>query len=212
MFPPADPKIYHIVHVDRLSSIIDSDCLLCDAEVTERRLPGTIIGIPDLKQQRMNRVLHSRPGLSVGDCVPFYFCPRSVMLYILHKADHPGLVHRGGQDPVVHLEADLRKTVAWAEQEGRKWAFTSSNAGSSYFEDFCDLNRLDEVDWNAVSANDWHDCKEGKQAEFLIERSFPWELVQCVGVRTQQMASVVLEAVRFAHHQPPVQINKNWYY
>ncbi|MDE0152353.1 MAG: DUF4433 domain-containing protein [Gammaproteobacteria bacterium] len=212
MLSPPDPKIYHIVHVDRLSSIIDSGCLLCDSEVEERRLPGTTIGIPDLKQQRMSRRLHSRPGLSVGDCVPFYFCPRSVMLYIIYRANRPGLVYRDGQGPIVHLEADFRETVAWAEEERRRWAFTKSNASSLYCEDFCDLDQLDEIDWNAVSAHDWHDCKENKQAEFLVEGAFPWKLVQRIGVCTEQMAKVALRAVQFAQHRPAVQVNKNWYY
>ena len=55
-----------------------------------------------------------RPGLNVGDCVPFYFCPRSVMLYLIHRANHPELDYRGGQGPIVHLEADLHEAANWA--------------------------------------------------------------------------------------------------
>ena len=33
MPPPRHPKIYHIVHVDRLPSIVADGCLWCDAEV-----------------------------------------------------------------------------------------------------------------------------------------------------------------------------------
>lgn len=36
MPPPAAPKIYHIVHVDRLPSIIAEGGLLCDAEIVRR--------------------------------------------------------------------------------------------------------------------------------------------------------------------------------
>jgi len=39
----ADPKIYHIVHIDRLPSIIASGCLWYDAEVVRRSPPGTAI-------------------------------------------------------------------------------------------------------------------------------------------------------------------------
>ena len=41
--PPAEPKIYHIVHVDRLSSIIADGNLWCDAEIMRREAgnPGT---------------------------------------------------------------------------------------------------------------------------------------------------------------------------
>jgi hypothetical protein len=55
-----------------------------------------------------------------ADCVPFYFCPRSIMLYILYQANDPELTYRGGQGPIVHLEADLRASVAWADQNKKR--------------------------------------------------------------------------------------------
>ena len=100
------------------------------------------------------------------------------MLYVIYMKNHPELVYRGGQGPIVHLEADLRDTVAWADQNRLRWAFTLSNAGSFYFEDRCDLAQLIEIDWDAVEARNWDNRKESKQAEFLVERAFPWELVE----------------------------------
>ncbi len=210
---PAEPKIYHIVHADRLPSIIADGWLWCDAEIVRRSPPGTTIGMNGIKQRRLIELtLTSHPALHVGDCVPFYFCPRSIMLYLIHQANHPELVYRGGQGPIVHLEADLRQTVAWAKERGRRWAFTLSNAGAYYFEDRCDLSQLDEVDWDAVQARDWRQCKEGKQAEFLIERQFSWELVSRIGVRSQQVYGQVVTALRAAAHKPRIEIKPDWYY
>ena len=72
-------------HVRRgLPSIIADGCLWSDAEVVRRVQIGgdigTTIGMSSLKEQRQTvRQLSSDPGLYVGQCVPFYFCPRSVM-------------------------------------------------------------------------------------------------------------------------------------
>ena len=209
---PANPAIYHIVHVDRLASIAADGRLWCDAEAMKRRSPGTAIGIPDIKAQRRERALNSRPGLRVGDCVPFYFCPRSVMLYLIHMANHPKLAYRSGQNPIVHLEADLRETVAWANGKGRRWAFTLSNAAAGYSEDRCDLAQLDEIDWDAVGAKYWNTRMEGKQAEFLVERSFPWALVRRVGVRSRGTWRRASAATQSADHRPSVQILPQWYY
>lgn len=74
----------------------------------------------DIKARRLRRTLLSRPGLCVGDCVPFYFCPRSIMLYLLFKRNHANLAYRGGQEPIIHLEADLHATDAWAQGEGNR--------------------------------------------------------------------------------------------
>lgn len=213
MSSPADPKIYHIVHVDRLSSIIKDGCLWCDAEIGRRALEGTIIGMPNIKKRRLKSLLASRPGLHVGDCVPFYFCPRSVMLYVISMANHPGLAYRGGQGPIVHLEADLRQTVGWAEENSRRWAFTLSNAGAGYFEDHCNLEELDKIDWSAVKAKNWHGAKqENKQAEFLVELSFPWELVVRIGVQSQEVYRPAQTAVQSAYHRPRVEVIPSWYY
>ncbi|MEO1020180.1 MAG: DUF4433 domain-containing protein, partial [Pseudomonadota bacterium] len=97
MAVPAAPKLYHIVHVDRLASIVDDGELWCDAEVLARSSPGSTIGMSSIKHRRLTQnTLESHPDLFVGQCVPFYFCPRSVMLYLIYKQNHPELAYRGG--------------------------------------------------------------------------------------------------------------------
>lgn len=210
---PPQPKIYHIAHVDRLASIVADGRLWCDAEVVRRAPLGTTIGMNGIKERRLTQLqLSSYPDLHVGDCVPFYFCPRSVMLYLISQRNHAELSYRGGQGPIVHFEADLRATVKWAQEKGKRWAFTLSNAGSRFFEDRCDLANLDEVDWNAVDARDWRGCKEGKQAEFLLEHSFPWHLVERIGVLSRPIYQQVVHALPHAGHRPAVDIRADWYY
>ncbi len=210
---PAQPKIYHIVHVDRLPSIINDGFLWCDAEIRVRPLPGTSIGMSSIKQRRLNElILSSHPNLYVGGCVPFYFCPRSVMLYVISQANHEELLYQGGQEPIVHLEADFHATVEWANQNQRRWAFTSLNAGSYYFEDYNDLAQLDRVDWQAVQATEWKSCKDGKQAEFLIEKGFPWHLIECIGVYSPIIDEQVANALPINGHRPQVKVDRLWYY
>ena len=211
--PPSRPKIYHIVHIDRLPSIIADGYLWCDAEVARRSSPGTTIGMDGIKRRRLDELeLRSHPDLYVGDCVPFYFCPRSVMLYVLHKGTNPDLAYRGGQERIIHLEADLFQTVDWANRNQRRWAFTSSNAGAYYFDDFADLPSLSELDWEAIFANDWRGLQDGKQAEFLLERSCPWESIARIGTQSRRIYDQVLMFVRSGTHRPNVQISLDWYY
>jgi len=208
---PARPKIYHICHVDRLASIVAGG-LLSDAEVQRLAPPGTVIGMSNIKQRRLTELtLASQPGLFVGQCVPFYFSPRSVMLYLIHMRNAE-LDYKGGQGPIVHLEADLHDAVAWAHANGRRWAFTLSNAGSRYFEDRADLARLGEIDWDAVEARQWSGCKERKQAEFLVEESFPWHLIERIGVYSGAINAQVAHALPVGGHRPPVAVLPAWYY
>lgn len=166
-----------------------------------------------IKERRLYELtLNSHPNLFVGSCVPFYFCPRSIMLYLIYRGDHEELSYRGGQGPIIHLEADLQASVAWANEAGRRWAYTLSNAGARYFEDRNDLAQLHEIDWSAVQARNWQSCKEGKQAEFLMEHAFPWDLVERIGVHSRPIYQRVASVLPPDGHRPAVEIRTDWYY
>ena len=64
-----------------------------------------------IKNRRLKRKLESHTDLCVGYCVPFYFCPRSIMLYILYKGNHEEIIYSGGQEPIIHLQADLKTCI-----------------------------------------------------------------------------------------------------
>lgn len=66
--------------------------------------------------------------------------------------------------------------------------------------------------WSAVMARDWRGKKEGKQAEFLVEQSFPWDLVSRIGVGSQQVYGQVRAVLQAAAHKPHVEIKPDWYY
>jgi hypothetical protein len=136
------------------------------------------------------------------------------MLYLLSIGNHPDLDYRGGQAPIVHLQFGLAEGVDWASASGRRWAFTLSNAGASFFEDRADLADLREINWEAVGARDFRDpdIKEGKQAEFLVERSVPWPLVEEIGVHRFCPSQSVNAALRGITHRPPVVVRPEWYY
>lgn len=209
-------NLYHIVHIDKLPLILTSGktgMLICDSAVQKRSCLGTTIGMSKIKDRRMNELtLSSHPDLYVGDCVPFYFCPRSIMLYMFYQNNHPDIAYRGGQAPIVHLVLKMMDVVEWANSHKRRWAFTDSNAGSRYFNDYCDLSYINELNWDAINASNWSNCKEEKQAEFLVEGSLPWHLVKGIGVYSSEYYYKVCAAISNASHKPQVKIKHNWYY
>jgi len=212
MTVPANPKIYHITHVENLASIISDGCIWSDARTLQNQ--GVVkIGMSEIKRRRLEDIrLSSHPELHVGECVPFYFCPRSIMLYMISRQNHPELQYKGGQEPIVHLEADLKKVVNWAEKNNKRWAFTLSNAGAYYFEDRASLQNINELDWNAINSTSWHECREKKQAEFLIEEKFPWNLVDRIGIYSENYYNDVVSSFNSKGHHPVVEIKRNWYY
>ena len=212
---PARPKIYHITHVDNLPRIVADGGLLSDRVLLERGGPAQVIGMSSIKRRRIEELeVLCHPGMMVGDCVPFYFCPRCVMLFVIYRGNHPELTYRGGQEPIVHLEADLYKVIDWADARGIPWAFSLSNAGARYTEFRSRVDQLDELDWAAVASNDFRnpEVKESKQAEFLVHERFPFDLVERIGVRSTAIRSRALTEIESAGHEPPIAVLPGWYF
>ncbi len=104
MSVPTQPKIYHITHVQNLSQLARSGWLWSDAKRIELGLDCHVVGMSAIKQRRLEKIeVQCHPGTKVGQYAPFYFCPRSIMLYILHRGNHPDIEYTGGQPPV-HVE------------------------------------------------------------------------------------------------------------
>jgi hypothetical protein len=208
------PKIYHITHVNNLQSIASEGRLICDASILARGGPTASIGMSKIKHRRLSLPVTCYSEDKVAHYVPFYFCPRSVMLFIIHKGNDPELSYRGGQGPIVHLEADMETAIQWAEEHGRRWAFSLSNAGA-YYTTFCNSrDELHRINWIAVSSNDFRDpsVKEGKQAEFLLHSEFPWTLVNRIGISSPQLAARAYAALAGTAHQPTIEVRRDWYF
>ena len=73
---------------------------------------------------------------------------------------------------------------------------------------------LNEVDWQAVASIDFRsmEVREGKQAEFLMYKSFPWELIERIGVVDSRIKAQTEEAIDAAAHKPLVNVESEWYY
>jgi hypothetical protein len=205
-------NIYHIVHISKLKSIIRDQNLWSDAEMMHRSPDGEIIGMDKIKKRRLTSKLSTHNDLCVGECVPFYFCPRSPMLYIFSRSNHPEVAYKGGQEPIAHLVSNLSDTVHWANKNKLRWAFTDSNAGSSYFEDFADLADLDKLDWDAIKTDSWSGRQDKKQAEFLVERCFSWDLIEKIGVYSQQQYHDVAQLLEEEKIHMELKIEPSWYY
>jgi hypothetical protein len=212
---PANPQIYHITHLRNLSQIVQASAIWSDSERIAQNVDAEIVGMSKIKTRRLDVLsVDCHPGTRVGEYVPFYFCPRSIMLYILHMGNKPELTYHGGQGPILHLRADLMATVRWADQNEVRWAFSDSNAGGRLAKFFKSISDLDKINWAAVEATDFRpmQVKEGKQAEFLVYKSLPWELIECIGVKDADIERQVNDILWDARHKPLVTVEPSWYY
>lgn len=202
-----NPKIYHITHFDNLASIIQCGCLWSDAQRRKQEFSSTNIGHKHIKDRRMTRPVPVSKGGVLGDYVPFNFCPRSVMLFVVTRGHSD---YSGGGSEIIHLASSFNAVL----EAKRPWAFTDGHAEVAFAEYFDQVGDFDEVDWSVMPLQFWNetDVKHRRQAEFLVHEWFPWSAVEEIGVHNSNAETRVRSLVEQAQHQPPVVVRRNWYY
>ena len=198
--------------MDNLPQLIQQGGVWCGNEVAKQNLPYTSIGNVDLTRKRSDKAVSVAAGGTLNDYVPFYFCPRSVMLYQIERR-HPS-TYSGGQEPVLHLVTDVDRVLA----TGTPCLFTDRHAYKGYAEQIDDFSRLRELDWNTLNSNIWNNTPsepermERKMAEFLAYRFVPWSCFVGIGVYNERYRQEVVRFLEEATIIPRVQVIPKWYY
>ena len=202
---PAQVLIYHITDVENLPDILRDGGLHSDAVMAER--DSTVIGYAHIKERRLKEIrVYCCDNRFVGEFVPFYFCPRSPMLYTINqgRTGRPA----GCQRTIIHLVS----SVATAISLGRAWAISDGNAGA-YLSGFeSNLTALDGLDWPAIRARDWRGRTHEKSAEFLVADFFPWDGIQQIGCHNAAIVQQVEALLQNQSHRPSVDVQRAWYY
>ena len=128
------PPIYHITPIWKLPSIVTSGGLNCDAEAPQDKKGG--IAHDHIKERRARREVKAGPGGMLADYVPFYFAPRSPMLYVNHKKRIP--TNPEGQEPILYLVSSTELVV----ENDLPFVFTNGHADMQLIDFFDDLQSL----------------------------------------------------------------------
>jgi hypothetical protein len=205
--------IYHITHVANFPSILADGGLWCD-RLRARRAAGAVsIAHQHIKERRAKRRVPVAAGGTLADYVPFYFAPRSPMLFTISRGNVQGYTE--GQRPIVYLVSTVETAVAL----NKPWTFTDGHAEMEISQFFADLKQLSKVvDWNVMQAQYWNDTREDndrrrrRQAEFLVYEFFPWAAVSRIGVHSNTIKRQVEFALQSIDHKPEVVVEADWYY
>jgi len=203
-------QIVHITHIRNLASILTSGVLQSCTQLRAKSVNYVDIANTGIQDRRATFPVPVPPGGILHDYVPFYFHPRSPMLYVISRG---GNRYPEGQTPIIQLV-----TTAQSAMSNGPCVFTDGHAIMTLSAYFTDLGNLAKIDWEVMRAKYWTDTlddpdrKRRRQAEFLVHREFPWGLVTEVAVFHRDVQSQVLTILTQATHQPPVNVRRSWYY
>jgi hypothetical protein len=204
--------IYHITSIKNLPGILRKGGLICDREMMESDREYVSIAHQHIKERRANKQVPCTPGGTVADYVPFYFAPRSPMLYVIYRGGVEG--YRDGQTPILHLVSSAEVV----KDAGLPFIFTDGHAEMRLSNFYQDLDDLNKVDWNVMRLRYWRDTnadndrERRRQAEFLIHQFFPFNLVESIGVINSTIQKQVLGLLQNVEKKPDVRVMPSWYY
>ena len=181
---PEQVLIYHITDVENLPGILAESGLRSDAVMAEKN--PTVIGYGHIKERRLKQIqVACCGGRFVGEFVPFYFCPRSPMLYTTNQGATGRPV--GCQQTILHLVSQVSVGISL----GRAWAVSDGNAGAFHTWFGSTLDAIKMLDWAAIRATDWRGKTHQKSAEFLVAEFFPWTGIHAIGCHNSGVAKQV---------------------
>lgn len=209
---PAPCRVFRISHIDNLSGIVEQGGLWCANEMTRRGIPYKQIGLQDLTRQRTACPIPVPPGGNLNDYVPFYFCPRSVMLFNIHTGRVP--TYSEGQEPIIYFVTTVEKIV----QDGHLLVFTDRQAKMKVAHFSADPADLPSLDWPTIHSSDFAhraddpERKDRKAAEFLVHRFVPLASILGIGVYSQRWKDDCERRLVDAGMQLRVKVHPKWYF
>lgn len=185
---------YRITHVNNLKLLLQSGIVNKNHPMASCNYEN--IGNPDIIGIRDDFPVKIKDYGYIGEYVPFYFTPKSVMLYNIITGHNDSKVKRRDRTEILIIRcliSDLTKLP--------KWFFSDGQANTKISEHFNDLNKLDKIDWRIIYSSDFSRTEEDPdkirryQAEFLVYKEVPFNFVESLCVYDSNVASRLSEVL-----------------
>lgn len=220
---PSPLRIFHITPIANLESIATSGMLQAKGLLEKQKTAHANIAYQGAQGRRATKLVARPPGGVIHEYVPFYFAPRSPMLMTINGGNVEGCPYR--QQDIVHFATTVEVIV----ENELPFVFYDYNATLSIATCYSNLEELDHIDWELFHeaprldgyCQYWHSRvdvsryirrMETRQAEFLVHKSVPLELMEMVGVYSAAKAAEVKEIFDDADIEIPVEVKSAWYY
>ncbi len=206
--------IYRFIHIKNLPILLERGGLYAPLHEPSDGLVYKTIHNAEIQAERKVKPIPCAPGGKIHDYVPFYFCIRSPMLYVINKGGVEG--YSEGQEPLIYLVT----TAQVVAESGIPFVFSDGHGIAYYTDWFCDLADLGKVDWDVIRATYWFDTNEDgdrkrrRQAEFLIHHFCPWSLIlgiAVMNVKIKEKVEKIIERFPRKMHRE-ITVSREWYY
>lgn len=204
--------LYHITDFSNMESILQQGGLLANNLVREKGIEYKNVAHTNIQDRRLNKTVPLSPNGNLHDYVPFYFAPRSPMLYAILKGRVKG--YEEGQGKIIYLVSRI-DLIRDAELE---FVYTDGHAIMDYSDFYKDFKDLDKIDWKLMEETYWQETPEDpnrktrRQAEFLVHKNVQLEQILGFAVKSEKMKQRVEEIIHNYNCLKPVAVRRHWYF
>lgn len=223
MTVPSPLRIFHITAICNLPSIAKSKMLYANSLLQKKKIEYGNIAYQGAQGKRAAKLVARPPSGVIHDYVPFYFAPRSPMLFTINEGNVPDCPHR--QPDIVHFTTTVEVVIS----NRLPFVFYDFNATLGIATCYSDIKDLAKIDWDLFHEAPRIDgyCKywnsrvddpryirrrETRQAEFLIHQSISLGLIDMVGVYNEAKAAEVSRIFKEARIELQVEAKPGWYF
>jgi hypothetical protein len=208
---PARGLLFRITHVANLPWLLRHGLHAARGQVADPNFVA--IGNPDLIDKRTRRTVPLPPGGVLSDYVPFYFTPKSPMLYNI-KTGYSGITKRSNDDIAILVSSCQHMTA-----QGVTMVYTDRHAytmTAAWTANAADLATL--IDWDILRRHDfarsdsYPDKMERYQAEALAHYHVPAAALFAIGCASDRVCSAIKQVVQASGAAVQVFSRPGWYF
>jgi hypothetical protein len=203
---------YRISHIENISHILQNG--LCTKFHPKANPDFVSIGNAEIIEVRDDMPVRIHGYGDIGEYVPFYFTPKSMMLFnIVTGYREPVVKKRPKQDIIV-----VRCLIKDLSKIGR-FFFTDGQANEKTLTThYNDLSDLDRIDWNIIRRSDFKrdaadtDKTRRYQAEFLVYEHVPTRFIESIHVYNDKAATFVQKEMAKTDLLIPLHVTKEYFF
>jgi len=202
---PSTIWLYRITHIENLEHDLRQGLRIAKSPKANPNYRQ--IGDSSLIEFRKEILAPDPPGGTLSEYIPFYFGPRSPMLYQIASGWED--IQKYPQEEIIYYISSLNEI----KSAKLKYFFTDGHARSKTSTAYTNDSDLERLDWNVIYSSTWRSDesdlrrKEKKQSELFVKEYVPFHCVQHIGVYNKLAEQKVLSLLSTHHIEVPVRIS-----
>jgi hypothetical protein len=202
---------YRITHRDNLAHILENGLVTKNHANADPNFVS--IGNPEIIDVRGTTLVNLDGYGFIGQYVPFYFTPRSIMLFNIVTGYWAPKVPKRNKEEIIVIRC-LIETLA----NQQKWFFTDGQANDEETTHYNSMRYITNIDWSSIQ-NSFFTKSDGDidrprryQAEFLVHESVPTACIESFCVYSDDMRVWAQDKLNDAGKIIPIYVYKPYFF